>query len=385
MQVAFDARSLANPVLRGWDRYTVGLVRSLLELGVEPLLLYAVRQPIREKHLGDVEVPTIGLNDWRGLWWEQVALPNALRKLRVDIYHAPAEHGVPFLSRCPCVLTLHSATWWSFKHLVDTGTLPGPVQRYVPDHGGSRRWWASLYWERQVRRADHILAPSSFARREIVDLLRVPEDRVTAVPLAVDTQFSRNRKPPADLASAVEALGVTTPYVLYVGGYEPHKNVAGLVRLFAEIYKHDPTLHFVLVGTGDIPEPIVSLAADLGVRDRCVFHRNLGPELTDLYDAAALFASVSWRETFCLPALEAMTRGTPALASAWGATPETIGGGGQVVDPRDIAGAAEVALELIRGNRESLATAARQQAATFDWNTTARRTIAVYESLLRRG
>jgi len=385
MRVAFDARSLANPVLRGWDRYTVGLVRSLCELGVEPLLLHAEREPVRQEHLGNVEVPTIGLNDWRGLWWEQVALPTALRKLRVDIYHAPAEHGVPFLRPCPRVLTLHSATWWSFKNLVDAGTLPGPVERYVPDHSGSRRLWASHYWERQVRSADHILAPSNFARREIVDLLRIPERRATAIPLAVDTQFCRSRKPPAELAAAVAALGARAPYVLYVGGYEPHKNVTGLVRFFAEIHKHDPTLHFVLVGTGTIPELIVSLATELGVRDRCVFLRDLGPELTDLYDAAALFASLSWRETFCLPALEAMTRGTPALASAWGATPETIGGGGQVVDPRDVESAATAALELIHGDQESLATKARRQAALFDWKTTARRTVAVYETLLGRG
>ena len=384
MRVAFDARSLANPVLRGWDRYTVGLVRSLFELGVEPLLLHAERERIRKEHLGDIEVQTIGLNDWRGLWWEQVALPSALRKLRVDIYHAPAEHGVPFLRPCPRVLTLHSATWWSFKNLVDAGTLPGPVQRYVPDHSGSRRWWASHYWERQVRSADHILSPSDFARREIVDLLRVPERQATAIPLAVDSQFRRNRKAPADLAVAVAALGVRAPYVLYVGGYEPHKNVAGLVRFFAEIHKHDPKLHFVLVGTGDIPEGTVSLATELGVRDRLVFLHDLGPELTDLYDAAVLFASLSWRETFCLPALEAMTRGTPALASAWGATPETIGRGGHVVDPRDIEGAATAALELIHGDQESLATRALEQAALFNWKTTARRTVAVYESLLGR-
>ena len=295
MRVAFDARSLVNPAMRGSDRYTVGLVHALVDLGVEPVLLHAAREPIRQEHLGDIDVPIVGLNDWRGLWLEQVALPRALRKLRVDIYHAPAERGVPFTSPCPRVLTLHSATWWSFKKLVDAGTLPGPIQRYVPDHRGSRRWWASHYWKRQVRSADHVLAPSGFARQEIVDLLRIPEDLVTAIPLAVDPQFSRPRKPPADLAIAIKELGVTLPYVLYVGGYEPHKNVEGLVRIFAEMQEHGSALHLVLVGTGDIPEQIVSLAEDLDVRAHCVFLRDLGPELTDLYDAASLFATVSWR------------------------------------------------------------------------------------------
>ena len=80
-----------------------------------------------------------------------------------------------------------------------------------------------------------------------------------------------------------------------------------------------------------------------------------------------------------------MTRGTPVLASAWGATPETVGQGGLVVDPRDVAGATAAALELIRGDSDSLAIRARQQAALFNWEATARRTIAVYESSLGRG
>jgi glycosyltransferase involved in cell wall biosynthesis len=385
MRIAFDARSLASPVLRGWDRYTVGLVRSLVACGVEPILLHTIREPICEKHLAEIDARTLGVKGGRGLWWEQVALPGTLRKLGVDLYHAPAERGVPFLHPCPRVLTLHSATRWSFQKLVEAGTLPGPVQRYVPDHGGSRRWWAPRYWTQQVRSADHILAPSDFARDEIIEGLRVPDHRITAVPLAVDTQFSTNRKSPRALDSAMEALGVTTPFVLYVGGYEPHKNVEGLLPLFAAIYQHEPSFHFVLVGTGDIPGRISSLATDLGIRGQCVFLHDLGRELTDLYDAAVLFASLSWRETFCLPALEAMTRGTPALASAWGATPETIGGGGQVVDPRDVASATAAALEIIRGDRESLETNARDQAGRFDWTVTARRTIAVYESVLGRG
>ena len=61
MRIAFDARSLANPVLRGWDRYTVGLVRSLVECGVEPILLHTIREPICEKHLAEIDARTFAI------------------------------------------------------------------------------------------------------------------------------------------------------------------------------------------------------------------------------------------------------------------------------------------------------------------------------------
>ena len=78
MRVAFDARSLSSPVLRGWDRYTVGLVGELVRVGTDVTLFHRSREPIHASHVADLGCRVLGLPDHGGLYWEQVAVPLAL-------------------------------------------------------------------------------------------------------------------------------------------------------------------------------------------------------------------------------------------------------------------------------------------------------------------
>src|SRR5262245_47283812 len=103
MRIAFDGRSLSSPVLRGWDRYTVGLVGELVKLGVEVTLFHRLREPLHQPHVENLGCRVIGLADLGGLHWEQVAVPMALWRGRYDLFHAPAEHGVPLAAPCPVV------------------------------------------------------------------------------------------------------------------------------------------------------------------------------------------------------------------------------------------------------------------------------------------
>lgn len=381
MRVAFDARSLHSPVLRGWDRYTMGLVRSLTGRGVEITLLCRERAPVHETHASTLGRPVIALPDKGGMWWEQVSLPRALRGF--DLYHAPAEHGVPLFSRRPTVLTLHSATAHSYQRLIRRGLLKGTIKDYFGrDFDPRAATLANAYWYAQVARADRIIAVSDFARDEIVELVHVEPSRITAIPLAVDDAFRTPATGAAPRAGTLERLGVRQPYLLYVGGYEPHKNVAGLLEVFSRVRSRRPELSLVMVGSG-LPDARLTDQAehlDLTPGKEVVFLHALGPELPALYDGAELFVSLSWRESFGLPALEAMTRGIAVVASGWGAAPEVVGDGGRLVDPRDHQAAADAVVALLddptRGAR------ARAAAARFSWDTTAAATLELYQSLL---
>ena len=383
MRVAIDGRSLSGATLRGWDRYTVGLVRGLARAGVEVVLLERKRQPLNPAHVGDLPCGVLSLDDHGGLWWEQIALPIALSRGRFDVYHAPAEHGIPLASRCPTVLTLHSATAHSYADLVGRGELPGPLRDYTgsnihPDVPTP----ANLYWHAQVRRASWILAPSGFAHEEIVRFLDVRPDRVTVTPLAVDDLFRREPRR-ADLREATLALvGIAAPYLLYVGGYERHKNVEGLIRAFALVRRQRPDLSMLCVGSGQPPARVEDAVRAAGLepeRHVVLATGHFGPALVDLYDEAELLVTLSWRETFGLPALEAMTRGVAVVASAWGAAPEVVQNGGTLVDPRDPQSAAGAILALLEDPGRG--TRAREAAARFSWDRAAAQTIEIYERL----
>ncbi|MFH5805798.1 glycosyltransferase family 4 protein [Alienimonas sp. DA493] len=383
MRVAFDGRSLASPALRGWDRYTVGLTRALTARGVEATFLCRVGAPARAEHLAGIDCEVREVPARYGVLWEQVAVPALLRRERFDLHHAPNEHGVPIVAPCPQVLTHHSVTGPSYRALVRSGALPGPTERYVPVPGGRlKRGRDRAYLGAQVRAAAHIFAPSEFARGELIGLLKVPARKVTVTPLAPDDLFRGPPTPAAERAAILDRLGVRPPFLLFVGGYEPHKNVPGLLRTFQHVRRTRPDLRLVLVGSQPAPAAVRESAAELGVADAAAFLHGLTRELPALYDAAELLVSLSWRETFCLPAAEAMCRGTPAVASAWGATPEVIGAGGATVDPRDEAGAAARICDLLAGDRAPLRRAARARAAELTWEAAADRTLQVYRRLV---
>jgi glycosyltransferase involved in cell wall biosynthesis len=385
MRVAMDARSLTSPVLRGMDRYLIGLAGELARRGVEVTFVHRQREVLSAPHLDIPGIKVIGLHDAGGIFWEQIALPRALERFKFDLYHAPAERGVPFVAPCPVVLTYHSTTRKSYSDLIDRGLLSGSITDYLDDGPTARgRVFEQYGWWQQYR-ADQVLTPSQFSRQELIRLNRLAPQRVTATPLAVADQFRRPRKSPEELRSAIETLGVRAPYLLYVGGYEKHKNVEGLVAMFHRIQQRLPEFQLVCVGSKPAPESIRARVRQLNLRAQQVLLLDgLSAELTDLYDAAELFVTLSWRETFCLPALEAMTRGTAVLASHWGASPEVVGDAGLLVDPRDPCSAATALLDfLAASDRETRAARALKQAAKFSWESTADLTIGVYEDVIR--
>ncbi len=80
MRVAFDGRSLSARALRGWDRYTVGLVDALMRLGLEVTLFHEPGVPPRPEHVSGIDCSLVAVAARRGLYCEQVAVPRALRR-----------------------------------------------------------------------------------------------------------------------------------------------------------------------------------------------------------------------------------------------------------------------------------------------------------------
>jgi glycosyltransferase involved in cell wall biosynthesis len=385
MRVAFDARSLSSPVLRGWDRYIVGLVGELVRQGIEVTLFYRESQPLHTSHVANLGCSVVGLPDRGGMYWEQVSVPLALLRGKFDLFHAPAEQGVPLAAPCPTVLTFHSVTLHSYADLIKRGLLTGNLSAYVGHNSKpNERSLAAYYQRAQVARASHILTPSDFSRCEVIKFLGAKPERVTTTHLAVHEQFQKPIKNEVDRTATLKRLGIKKPYLLYVGGYETHKNVNGLLQTFALVHKRRRDLTLVVVGSKSIPDTISQDCELLGLDPNhdVVFLANITDDLTDIYDDAEIMVSLSWRETFCLPALEAMTRGIPVVASKWGATPEVIAEAGFLVEPYDYPAASEAILKMLStARKQEFQKKAFARAMKFSWKQTAVKTLAVYKLL----
>jgi glycosyltransferase involved in cell wall biosynthesis len=183
------------------------------------------------------------------------------------------------------------------------------------------------------------------------------------------------------------------PFVLYVGGLNPHKNIPALIRAFAKVREARAGLRLVLAGgyAEDrfkvVYQDLRELVRKLGIEDSVTFAGYVSDEeLCRLYNRAALFASASLDEGFGLPVLEAMACGTPVVVNSGNAMEEIAGDAGLVVDARDEAELAR-AIERILGDpglAAELSARGLRRAASFSWDESARRLLRVLEETVSR-
>lgn len=246
----------------------------------------------------------------------------------------------------PAVATLHDATNF---------VIPG----YAPE--------TQKIFRAAVDHCTHLITVSEFSRRELVRALDIPSDRITAIPSGV-------RYDNGGAASSLDTDALR-PYVLFVGMSEKRKGVEALVRAMQRVQAHHPDVALVIAGArGD------ALTGDEGIR----LHE-LGwiedATLASLYHNAAVFAFPSRYEGFGLPALEAMTHGTPVITTSNTAIPEAADDAAVYIPVDDDLALSDAILRILDDPSFAADLRARglRRAAEMTWNKTALATLDVLE------
>jgi glycosyltransferase involved in cell wall biosynthesis len=310
-RLAVDARELRPGVRTGIGRYLLEVLRAA-SLDGWSCVAY-----------GDagarLDTPLPGV-DWRVLeapwtqWWDQVSLPRALARDSAAVFLSPYYKG-PLSAPCPVVLTIHDLFFIGY---------PGQSR---PVYDATMTAMARLY----AGRAAAIVADSEYSKRSIVARLGVSAAKVNVIPVALGAEFT-----PAPPGQALLArYAVAPPYVLYVGNFKPHKNLARLIRAFALLPGPLRGRHSLVLAGGDVDgcAALAGLAATLGLGARVIFPGRVADEdLAALYSGAAAFVLPSLEEGFGLPVLEARACGAPVVASNRAALPELVADAGLVFD-----------------------------------------------------
>lgn len=244
--------------------------------------------------------------------------------------------------------------------------------------------WFRSHALRVARRADAIIAVSQYTKDVIVDLFRIPAERITVVHHGVSESF--HPASAAEVADLRARLGLARPYILSVGTAEPRKNLLRLVDAFALLLQ-DRGADFDLVlagkaawGSDSLRERIAALG--LEARVRVTGHIAAG-DLPTLYSGATVFVMPSLAEGFGMPLLEAMACGIPVIAGNATALPEVYGDaaiGFDATDTEALAGA----LARVLGDsalRADLIARGLRRAEQFTWEAAARKTVAVFEAV----
>jgi glycosyltransferase involved in cell wall biosynthesis len=311
LRLGVDGRELRPGVRTGIGRYLLEILRAASQDGWS-CVVYGDAGARLEQTLPGVMFTALEAS-WTQ-WWDQVTLPRALGRDRITVFLSPYYKG-PVRAPCPVVLTIHDLYFINY---------PG---RHRPVYEAIVTRAARLY----AARATAIISDSEYSKRAIVDRLGVGAAKVSVIPVALGGEFK-----PASLTAAARArYGLVSPYVLYVGNFNPHKNIPRLVRAFGLLPGPVRSRHSLVLagGYGDGRSELARLAESLGLTDRVVFAGRVDDaDLPALYSEAAVYVTPSLEEGFGSTVLEAMACGAPVVSSNRAALPEVVGDAGLLFD-----------------------------------------------------
>jgi alpha-1,3-rhamnosyl/mannosyltransferase len=365
MRIALDLRT-ATDHFPGIGRYAASLAQAmaaLLNEGHQMLLMCQPEQSILPKlaewtgeRVMVVEVPSspFALS-------QQWTVPSVLRRYGASLYHSPY-YLMPYRPGVPTVVTIYDL-----------------IPLILPKHFAlATRVLFRVLIRMAIHAAGHVAVISEATRRDLLARYRLPEEKVTVIPLAAAPGF---RPQPREVVGALCArLDIPDRYVLYVGTDKPHKNLRRLLEAWARL---QPTgLPLVLAGFRNHGYPELRRRVEELSLNGVV--RFLGPlaeeDLPALYSGALLFAFPSEYEGFGLPVLEAMACGAPVLTTTASSLPEVAGDAALLVDAHEVEALARGLGELLGREelRRYLAEKGLRRAKEFSWERCARETLRVY-------
>jgi len=251
----------------------------------------------------------------------------------------------------------------------------------------------SAWYQEKIRwlcRADVLFAISQSTADEAVRMLHIDPSRVENISSAADGIFLSTNILPG-VGSVAKRFGIQRPYLMHSGAFEPRKNFEGLIRAYAALPEAVRANHqLVLVCKLDMAgrRELESLMLSLGLAlDEVVLPGFVtDDDLVELYRACALFVFPPFQEGFGLPALEAMSCGTPTIGSNATSVPEVIGRVDALFNPASVPDMSALILKALTDADfyRSLKDHAKVQAAKFSWDKTALRVIHGLEKFIAR-
>jgi glycosyltransferase involved in cell wall biosynthesis len=232
--------------------------------------------------------------------------------------------------------------------------------------------------------ADAILTNSETTKRDIVERLKIPSDKIHVTHLGADECF--RPMPKEAIQPVLERHGLHKPYLLFVGTLEPRKNLETLILAFNLLKEKNRIPHqLVLAGQkGWLSEPIFRAIEASPYRSDIVLTDYLEEgDLPALMNGAEVFAYPSFYEGFGLPVLEAMQCGTPVVTSNVSSMPEVGGDACLYADPHSMEEIADRILSVVQSAdlKKTMMEKGIARSKRFSWEKCARETLAVYEGL----
>jgi glycosyltransferase involved in cell wall biosynthesis len=359
MRIGFDGR-YAEGDLVGVGKYIKSLVSGLSSSGVECFVFYSKKPKYK---ISGRNITSITFPKSNRLTFEQILLPIALRKYKIDLYHAPGNLGVPLLTNIKIVLTIHDLIPLQVINYFSYSKLP-QISKY-------------LYLSRlnsSISKSDKIINDSEYTKNLLIKK-GVSKNKISVIYPGLEKlpePFSKN---------------IYGDYILNNGGLDIRKNTDGLIKSFAAVHKDFPGLKLII--TGNNPkyiEELLGLIKSLGLQKSVVFVGYVDDkELATLIKNAKCVCYPSLIEGFGFPVVEAFSLGVPVVSSNTSSIPEIAGKAAVLVNPKNTREISNAIISVLKGNklRQVLIKAGYEQVKKFSWKISINKYLDLYKSMLK--
>ena len=334
-----------------------------------PKLQTDIYQKVAERF----NIPLFSISALEAVWqdWQFIRVLNRQN----GVLHLPNHHlgRYGLFLNLPYIITVHDLI--RYFDLKGQGT-------YIQRPNLRDRFYLSLDYQ-GIKKATRIISVSQTTKRDLVQHLGIPEERISVVYEGVDHRvFQPSSRRLVDY-----------PYILYVGSEHPRKNLEGLLRAFSRLKKLNRFRDLKLVKVGKAGRPAhlfrrrtLEVIHELDIAADVVFTDYVAEDdLPGYYSGAQCFVLPSLYEGFGLPPVEAMACGCPVIVSNRGALPEITGEASIKVNPDDVDAMARALWQVLtdEGLRRELRIKGLERARQFSWERAARETLEVYRSVER--
>jgi len=301
--------------------------------------------------------------------WRSLGIVNNLERDHIELYHG-LSHELPVgiaKKGIKSVVTIHDLIFMRFPEYF------GTISRAI--YGAKVKY--------ACRVADKIVAISERTKKDLVELLNVPADKITVIYQGCDDSF-KSVASDSQKRSILEKYNLPSEFILSVGTIEKRKNLLQVIQAMPGL---NGRIKLVVIGREtDYAGQVKQAAADLNLKDEVIFLKGVPfADLPVIYQLAKVFVYPSRYEGFGIPVLEALCSGTPVIAATGSCLEEAGGPDSLYVDPDDANGLA-AKLNLALGDeqlRQKMIDRGKEYSANFEDKKLMNQVMSVYQNILQ--
>lgn len=319
MKIGFDAREFLSGKMTGIARY----LRQFLQCATALPSPHEYVLFCNQKTHVPVEHPKLKkviITERITPFWDQILLPLRIAREKVDIFLTPYFKSSYFLS-ANLVLIINDL-----------------IPLFFPEELGflKRHYFRSM-WRLAARRAKMIMTISQNSKDDIVKVLKLSEDKIKVVHLAVEKRFM---SPDVRVEDIRRKYSLPEEFIFYVGNLSPHKNIRGLIKAYKALPEMLRQKYKLVIAASKKAKYLAGIEKVIREMELSaeVFFTGFIEEkdLPTVYRMSELFAFPSFYEGFGLPPLEAMASGCPVVSSNTSSLPEVLGDAALLFNPYDV-------------------------------------------------